>query len=429
VPRIPLTVAAGLAATLAVVGVGVLPGPPAGSGVRPAAAAVLDRTSSGSATTAATTAGTRRATDPALESRLVEKLQRSTAGRFGMVVDIAGVGRVATINPAGGMRPASTQKLFTALPVLLHRPDSRLVTTVTAARDAAGGVLRGNLVVHASADPSLLPRHLSHMARDIRDAGIRRVTGRLVLDIGDLPLRTTRDGWKPDFVPTDIGPLSPFPVYEDVWRKDPGYLSHPTKANLNLFRARLADAGVRVVDGTRIVRDATDGRVVAQHRSASLRVLVRHTLRVSDNFYAESLLSVMGGLRAVDQVVADAGITDLSVATDGSGLSYDARQSPRGEVQLLRYARSSPAYEALRGALPVACESGTLEHRFCDTIGAGMVWAKTGTLEHSTALAGWTRDGAGRLVTFSVITAGVRDLWKAMQATDRAVLVLRRYTG
>jgi D-alanyl-D-alanine carboxypeptidase/D-alanyl-D-alanine-endopeptidase (penicillin-binding protein 4) len=152
-------------------------------------------------------------------------------------------------------------------------------------------------------------------------------------------------------------------------------------------------------------------------------------LRMSDNFYAETLLVVAGGLQRVAQEVEAAGITDVSVATDGSGLSYDDRQSPRGEVQLLRYARSGPAYDALRAALPVACRSGTLENRFCGTIAAGKVWAKTGTLEHTTALAGWTRDESGRLVTFSIITAGVRDLWKAMRATDRAVLVLRRYAG
>jgi hypothetical protein len=32
-------------------------------------------------------------------------------------------------------------------------------------------------------------------------------------------------------------------------------------------------------------------------------------------------------------------------------------------------------------------------------------------------------------VTFSVITAGVRSITAAVKATDRAVLVLRRYAG
>jgi D-alanyl-D-alanine carboxypeptidase/D-alanyl-D-alanine-endopeptidase (penicillin-binding protein 4) len=150
-------------------------------------------------------------------------------------------------------------------------------------------------------------------------------------------------------------------------------------------------------------------------------------LRMSDNFYAESLLELAGGLDRVAKLVDAAGITDVSVATDGSGLSYDDRQSPRGEVQLLTYARNGPAYELLHALLPVACRSGTLEERFCNTIAEGKVWAKTGTLTHTTALAGWTMDALGRQVTFSVITAGVRDWSKAVRATDRAILVLRRY--
>jgi D-alanyl-D-alanine carboxypeptidase len=447
--RLPLPIGVGVVATLAAVGVGVLPGSthggagtaaasiPAGGDARAAAGTgttgtgtASPGTTSPATTSAATTsAAARSSIDPALEAKIAERMATATAGRWGMVVDVAGVGRVASIRPAGAMRPASTQKLFTALPLLLADPDRRLATTVTTARRPQDGVLHGNLVVHASADPSLLRRHLTSMARQVREAGIRKVTGELVLDIGDLPLRTTRDGWKADFVPEDIGPLSPFPVYEDVYRKDARFLAHPTRANLKLFAARLADAGVRIVDGVRITRDAAGGAVVARHASERMQTLIRHMLRVSDNFYAESLLSLQGGTRAIDRLVDDAGITDLSEYTDGSGLSYDDRQSPRGEVQLLQYARSGPAYDALHGALPVACRSGTLKERFCGTSAAGKVWAKTGTLEHTTALAGWTRDGAGRLVTFSVITAGVSDLWKAMRATDRAVLVLRRYAG
>jgi serine-type D-Ala-D-Ala carboxypeptidase/endopeptidase (penicillin-binding protein 4) len=425
-PRRSAMLAAGLAFAAAVTTGLVALGD--GSGVV-AAAAVLDPPERGVAATSTSGTATRSTVDPALEQKLAEKLSTATAGRFGMVVDIAGVGRVATINPAGAMRPASTQKLFTALPLLLDQPTARLRTKVTATAQPHDGVLRGNLVVHAAVDPSMLRKHLAGMARQVRAAGIRKVTGRLLLDVGDYSLRTTRDGWKPDFVPDDIGPLSPFPVYEDVWRNDPGYVDHPTLANLKLFRDVLRANGVRFVDGVRIVRDAPAGSLVADHRSAPMTRLIRHMLRMSDNFYAESLLVIAGGLRRVADVVDAAGITDTSVSTDGSGLSYDGRQSPRGEVQLLTYAHNGPAYDLLHAALPVACRSGTLEERFCDTIAEGKVWAKTGTLTHTTALAGWTIDALGRRVTFSVITAGVRDWSKAVRAMDRAVLVLRRYAG
>jgi len=57
------------------------------------------------------------------------------------------------------------------------------------------------------------------------------------------------------------------------------------------------------------------------------------------------------------------------------------------------------------------------------------VFAKTGTLSHSAALAGYTRDARGRWVTFAVITGGVRNTYSAEKAIDRAVLVIRNYQG
>ena len=374
-------------------------------------------------------ARSRSTIDSSLEGRLADRLRRSTAGRYGMVVSIEGVGVVATLNPRGAMRPASTQKLFTTLPHLLDYPDRRLVTDVAVVGKPVAGILQGDLVVHASADPSMLKRHFNSLARQVRHAGIRRVTGHLVLDIGNLPRHTRQRGWKSSFIPWDVGPLSPFPVWEDVWRHDRHYISHPTRSNLALFRARLAQAGVKVVGSSSIVRTSTATDVVAVHRSAPMRELVKHTLRISDNFYAEQLLAIEGGHTRVKQLTADAGVSDVTYATDGSGLSYDDRESPRGEVQLLNYATTTPAIDDLRAAMPRACRSGTLRHRFCGTIGAGAVRAKTGTLTHSTALAGYTTDARGRRVTFSVITAGVRSISAAVKATDRAVLVLRRYAG
>jgi D-alanyl-D-alanine carboxypeptidase len=372
----------------------------------------------------------RGAIDHDLQARLAGRMSRSTAGRYGLVFDVAGVGRVASIHPAGAMRPASTQKLFTTLPLLLDQPGRRLVTSVRVVARPEAGVVHGDLVVHAAADPSLLKFHLTHLAEQVQAAGVRHVTGQLRLDTGSLPMRTRQPGWKPDFVPWDVGPLSPFPVYEDVWRHDSGYLQHPTLANLRLFRARLADQGVSVAGGNEITRSSHARVVVARHQSAPVRDLVRHTLQISDNFYAETLLVVAGGHQRVREVTADAGVTDQSFSTDGSGLSYDDRESPRGEVMLLRYADKGPARNDLRRALPIGCNrNGTLEHRFCGTVGAGKVFAKTGTLDHTTALAGYTTDALGRNVTFSVICAGVRSLTAAMRATDKAVLVLRHYSG
>jgi serine-type D-Ala-D-Ala carboxypeptidase/endopeptidase (penicillin-binding protein 4) len=365
--------------------------------------------------------------DTGLETKLAARLSRATAGRYGMVVDIDGVGRVASLQPGRALRPASTQKLFTTLPLLLTRADDPIVTDVAATSQPVAGVVGGDLVVHASDDPTLTKDDLGRLAHQVSVAGITAVSGDLVLDIGSLPTNTRQRGWKSSFVPADIGPLSPFPVNHDAWRRDSSYLAHPTSANLSLFRTKLHQRGVNVRGANVVRRNAPTGTVVATHSSAPLSSIITNTLRMSDNFYAESLLAVAGGHRRVDATSTQAGVTDTSSATDGSGLSYDDQQTARGEVTLLGYAHQRLGASDLLHVLPLGCRRGTLKDRFCHTDGAGTVYAKTGTLSRTSALAGYTTDGAGRWVTFAIICGQVRSVSAAQKAIDRAVLVLRHY--
>ena len=397
-----------------------------------AAAAVRDDFSGSGAPTAASTPALAGSTatstiDKTLTAAIRDKLSHATAAGYGVVVDVAGKGRLVAVHPNSRIRPASTQKLFTTLPLLLANPDRRLVTDIRAGGRIVDGVLHGNLVVTSSNDPSLLLKHLNALARQVHDAGIKKVTGELRLDIGSLSMATTHSGWQPGSVPYDVGPISPFPVREDILSRKASYLRHPTEGNLLALRRRLADAGVSIKGVDRVVRDSSATHVVASHSSATMAELVQHALRVSDNLYAESFLNIEKRWR-VQRLIKDAQVSD-SYATDGSGLSYSDYETARGEVKLLKYAARSPIADTLVDSLPLGCRSGTLIDRFCDTIGEGMVWAKTGTLRYNRALSGYTYDGLGRRVTFSILTYGVHNLTSAAHAIDRAVLVMRHYKG
>jgi len=366
-------------------------------------------------------------TDATLTSAIRSRMARSTSRRYSVVVDVAGVGRVVDINGAAGLLPASTEKLFTTLPLLQRRPQDRLATTVGAAHAPSGGVLRGDLVVRASGDPTVMGSTLISLAKQVRAHGVRKVTGRLVLNIGSLPLTRTRAGWKSSYVPSDIGPLSPFPVHYDTWRTSSSYLSNPTGGNLALMRSKLAHAGVHIVGRNVVARSGSTAVVLASHTSAPLASIVGHTLRWSVNFNAEQLLTIGGGMSPVDAVARAAGAS--GTATDGSGLSLRDRRTVHSEVALLNAAQRGEAASLLRSSLAVACRSGTLEHEMCHTSAAGKVWAKTGTLDHVKSLAGYTVDGAGRLVTFAFLTNGDISTYKAMNAIERSVIVLRHYGG
>ncbi|MDQ1724724.1 MAG: hypothetical protein QOG52_1752 [Frankiaceae bacterium] len=371
--------------------------------------------------------GTPRATsstDPDLTSAVKTRMDHATASSYGVVVDIEGRGRVVSLNGGRSLLPASTEKLFTTLPLLLNHSTDRLMTVIGATAAPRAGVVHGDLVVRTSGDPTLMAGGLATLARHVHAAGVRRVTGRLVLGTGTLPWTRTRDGWKSSYVPWDVGPLSPFPVHYDTWKTTNWYVGHPTAGNVALLRGKLTKAGVHIVGGNAAARNPAMPTVLARYSSAVMADIVRHTLRQSDNFAAEQMLSMQGWTPINDVVTA---AHSGGTATDGSGLSLRDRRTAAGEVALLEYAHSSSAASLLVRALPVACRSGTLKDEFCNTVAAGAVFAKTGTINHVKALAGYTTDANGRWVTFAFITNGDTSTSRAMTAIVRSVLLLRHY--
>ena len=74
-----------------------------------------------------------------------------------------------------------------------------------------------------------------------------------------------------------------------------------------------------------------------------------------------------------------------------------------------------------------ACPSrrrGTLRRRFAGTPLAGKIFAKTGTLNATNALAGWLVAASGRELTFAIYANDVPDEVRATAIMDRALLVL-----
>ena len=364
--------------------------------------------------------------DSNLTAAIKSRMDNATSSSYAVVVDVEGRGRVVSINGGRSLLPASTEKLFTTLPLLINHPNDRLDTVIGATSAPQSGVVHGDLVVRTSGDPTLMGFDLTTLAQKVHDAGVRKVTGRLVLGYGSLPWTRTRPGWKSAYVPWDIGPLSPFAVHSDTWRTTAHYVAHPTGGNLGMLRNKLVKAGVRVVGGIAAMHNPTIATTFGQHSSDTLAGIVRRTLRQSNNFYAEQLLNIEGWT-PVSDVIKAAG--SGGTATDGSGLSLSDRRTAAGEVALLKYAHSSSAASLLMQALPTACQTGTLKDEFCNTSGAGHVWAKTGTINQVKALAGYTTDAKGRWVTFAIITNGDSSTSRAMKSIVNSVLQLRHYAG
>jgi serine-type D-Ala-D-Ala carboxypeptidase/endopeptidase (penicillin-binding protein 4) len=372
------------------------------------------------------------AASSSLRAAVVRALAGSTAAQVGVGVDVAGLGRAVDVNGLALLPPASTQKLYTAGAALLTLgPQYRLHTSVR-----ANGA---DLTLVGGGDPTLVGDDLQRLAYAVAGAGITHVTGGLYGD--DTRYDRARDapGWKPSFLPDESGPLSAIVVDGNRWRRDAAFLADPTLANVDRFRIALQRAGV-TVDGPSAVGPppAGDGDEVAGHDSPPLAAIVSTMLKQSDNFEAELVLKELGttigqgtangGMEVVWRMAESFGLP-RGQSADGSGLSAHDREAPWHEVDWLRNMAVRPMADYLRLSLPLACGDGTLQQRFCATAAAGRVFAKTGSLDDVTTLAGYTTTASGRSVAFSFELAGASSTAAARAAVDRAVVAIVTFAG
>jgi D-alanyl-D-alanine carboxypeptidase/D-alanyl-D-alanine-endopeptidase (penicillin-binding protein 4) len=199
-------------------------------------------------------------------------------------------------------------------------------------------------------------------------------------------------------------------------------VDNPTRFFVEGLRLALADRGIRVTGGASDLDDVADPppvsgrRLIARRESLPLSALSGYWLKVSQNFYAETLFKTLGrapgqpgsaegGRRAVRDVLTAWGIPpDSYVMYDGSGLSRYNYVTAAGIVTLLRHVWED---QRLRGpfvaAMPVAGHDGTLSSRMKNTVLDANVEAKTGTISNVRSLSGFLETAAHEKLVFSMI--------------------------
>jgi D-alanyl-D-alanine carboxypeptidase len=375
-----------------------------------------------------------------LGARVSQALAGSTATVLGGYVVVDGLGLVYADNPASTLRPASNEKLYTGYTAYTRLgPTRRYVTSVAAvhAPDAAG-VVHGDIVFRAAGDPTLSAEGLTDLVDRLRRNGVRRVTGRLVVDVTRYDTRRDAPGWKPEFVGTEVGPLSAFALDRNEYRNDTGFVRDPVPANAARLRNAITGGGIPIDGGTAFGRYAVATVDLARHSSERLSDILHVMLKDSVNFYAEMMLKELGAeaggggttARGAQVVVRTVTVLGVAMTTylDGSGLSYDDRITARRAEVFLEKADTMWG-TTFRSALAIACVDGTLAKRMCGTAAAGRVWAKTGTLTGVSNLSGYTVTHSGRGVWFSFLMHGVSSTASARAAQDRAVVALASYDG
>ena len=199
-------------------------------------------------------------------------------------------------------------------------------------------------------------------------------------------------------------------------------VENPTQFFVNGFKAALEARGIAFrggawdIDALTTPPVATSRRTLATRRSLPLSSVGAYFLKESQNFYGEAILKTLGqrvgragstaaGKRVVNETLTAWGIPEDSyLMYDGSGLSRYNYVSADAIVLLLKHVWND---ERQRGpflaALPVGGQDGTLGLRMRNTVLAGRVQAKTGTISNVRSLSGFLVTESGERLVFSMI--------------------------
>jgi D-alanyl-D-alanine carboxypeptidase/D-alanyl-D-alanine-endopeptidase (penicillin-binding protein 4) len=376
-----------------------------------------------------TSAAARKAMTQKLNAALASA-RIPSAQRAAEVIDLTTGEVVFSRHATGSLAPASNEKLPVTLAALtLLGPEYRVATEVLGEGEQQGSAWVGDLVLKGYGDPDLTTGDLKRLARGVRAAGIRSVSGRLVADESFFDRSRTAPGWKSSFRINECAPLSALSV-------DRGHVTSasPPIVAARVFSRLLVSSGVTVKGDPRPGVASAEALQIASVESPPLWQLLRFMDRESDNYTAELMLKQIGaydngrgstanGAATVRRVLTEAGVPLGGVRiVDGSGLSLSDRLTATALARLLVAAWSDTALRSpFVGSLSVAGRLGTLSHRLRLRPARGNVFAKTGTTNLASALSGYVRDR----YAFVILQNGSPIVaTRARAAQDRFVTVL-----
>ena len=343
----------------------------------------------------------------ALDSLCMSPLFETT--QLGLYVyDLTDGEPLYAVNAAHRMRPASCQKVVTAVTALnFLKSDYQLRTDFRIQGKVNGGVLQGDLIVVGGMDPLVSPTELLQAAASIRQQqGIDSIAGNIVYDLSMREDKEYGWGWCWD---DDYGPLSALLVdgkanFEQKWLE------------------ALSQAGIRTnLWPSKPVSKGKEQPKNVYSICHNLDELLEPMMKQSDNIFAECLFyqtaATTGKKNAgrkevaqrTEELLKKIGLEPSKYrVADGSGLSLYNYVSAEMLVAMLGYAwRTQKIKEHLLPSLPIAGFDGTLKNRMIGTEGEGNVRAKTGTVTGISSLAGYLTTVNGHILAFAIINQGV----------------------
>ena len=399
---------------------------------------------------------------------VTEMLNKNNVAPEDVSIWVQGIESEAPLVDLNGKQPrhpASVEKVLTTASGLIRLgADFRWETKfyVDTLPDA-NGVVDGNLYVVGGGDPFLVEEQLLAMLQGLQQAGVRHITGDIVLDDSLYRLSPQeRDAAAFDGKPWAAYNAVPHPLMVNFrtvkmqvtpqagkpklalvpeivnWKIDNQLQVRKGKCSGDGFTPSAVldrdDKGYAVMhvagtyatglggsfDGAgKVAKTPSTAKHIYTGLSEPLAQQIQRMNQESNNVMTRQLLLTLGaktfdppgslekGRNAVRMTLEAFGInTDGMIIDNGAGLSRTELVSAEQLAQLLRYIYLSDQGQTFLQSLAVAGESGTLRKRYRGEALAGRVIGKTGTIENVRSFAGYVRAESGRNYVVVIIGNG-----------------------
>lgn len=331
-----------------------------------------------------------------------------STSQYGICIyDITADSMILEHNMRQTLRPASTEKLLTAITALhLFGGAYRFETSLYVEGSVEDSVLHGNVYIKGGMDPAFGHDDMRAFAYALVEKGIYRIEGDIFADVSFKDTLQWGNGWCWDDEEERLSPL----------------LYNGKAIFMNKFFEALADDSIECVErySFRCIPDTGDVFCLVSRYHTVDQVLMP-MMKESNNMYAEAMFYQLGAGKKHDYATAEQSAARIKELinrigldasryriVDGSGLSLYNYASPELLVSMLRYAHSrTNIYEHLYHALPIAGTDGTLSRRMRGTAAEYNVHAKTGTLEGVSTLAGYATSPEEHLLAFAIMNQGI----------------------
>jgi len=223
-------------------------------------------------------------------------------------------------------------------------------------------------------------------------------------------------------------------------------VGNPTFWFASVLRNRLQSQGIQVtgdawdIDDVNPEPDRSRAQVLFTHRSRPLRDIVQPVLKESLNLYAEAVmrLNVAPGQARTNDAALEGFNKRLTAwgvpangqqIVDGSGLSRRDTVSAETVLAVLRHMYDPAGTSPFVTGLPIAGVDGTLSERMRNTLAAGNVRAKTGTMSNIRSLAGYVKTRDGETLAFAALVNNFEGpAAAANQALDSIAVLLASFS-